>query len=299
MDKNHQPKKEAVLTQQRKALGCLAPWTRKYRRKQFAVGYQMGSKGGHCVVAKPITTTKGTRNVRLRDYAFMCYQTRTKGRDMSNYMERSFIRWAMFFDTGQGPMEMDVYRETESPGAVINVNSSFSQNVKMFTSAGPVYAWDPAESPLSAASSFSSSSNGLPPSSYSQPGESSHSTYCVDSDNDSAITTISANSSYQNSCRPADAYYPHTPSYPHHESAYHGYQSYTSSSTYKPVSVTDHRPGTVSRGQSNRSHTSDAYLNDEVAPQRDEEIRDQSYYDSGGEQWKRNSRRVEKISRRT
>lgn len=295
-DENYRPTKDDLPAQQRKALSCLAPWIRKYGRKQFAVGYQMSSEAGHCVVAKSITASKGSRNVHLRDYAFTCYQTRTKGRDMSKYVQESFIKWAMFFDIGEGPMQTDVYRGTESPGAVIHVNSSFSQT---FTSQGPIYASNPAISEFPAASSFSSSSNGLPSSSYSQPGVSSSSNYHVESGNDSGTAPDPyPNSYYPSSNERAAGYNPDTPSHSHQDSSYHSYQSYTSSGNYNPVSVTDHRPDTVYRGPSNRSYTSDAYLTDEEPPQRDEDIRNPRYYDSGGEQWRRNSRRVEKGSRR-
>jgi hypothetical protein len=264
VDKNYQATKYNLPTQQRQALSCLAPWIRKYGRKQFAVGYQMGSEGGHCVVAKPITVSKGSRNVHLTDYAFMCYQTRTNGRDMSKYVQKSFIRWAMFFDIGEGPMQTDVYRGTESPGAVIHVNSSFSQT---FTSPGPVYARNQEESPFSAASSYYSSSQGLPLSSYDLPGGSSSSYYPFNFENDSEMAPKTyANSNYPTSSRPAVGYNPHTPSHSYQNSAYHDYRS------YYPGSVADHRPDTISRAPSNRNYTSDAYPSYEVALEWDEDI---------------------------
>ena len=271
VDKNYRPTKDNLPTQQRKALSCLAPWIRKYGRNQFAVGYQMGSEGGHCVVAKPITASKGSRNVHLNDYAFMCYQTRTKGRDMSKYVQKSFIRWAMFFDIGKGPMQTDVYRGTESPGAVIHVNSSFSQPS---TSPGPVYARNPENSPFLAASSFSSSSRGLPSSSYyGLPGGSSSNTCPVDTDSDSGMAPNTyANSNYPTSSRPAVGYNPHTPSHSYQDSAYHGYQSYTSPGNYNSASVADHRPDTLSRGPSNRKYTSNTCPSYHQAPEWDEDI---------------------------
>jgi hypothetical protein len=110
--------KYSPQTQQRKAMRILSKWIARYKKHPFAIGYQRTDRSGHCVIAKP---SRRTKEDTMKNYTFWCYQTRTKGVNVTEDVRASFIRFAIFIDPRKRAMEMDFFYGTTLPGDVSHV----------------------------------------------------------------------------------------------------------------------------------------------------------------------------------
>jgi len=143
--------------QQRKAMRILGRWIRKYGGQPFAIGYQRANGTGHCVVAKS-THTRVMDDIQ--SHTFWCYQTQTRGVDMTKDVRKSFIRFAIFIDPRKPAMKMDFFYGTTLPGSVSHVQVVENGWYPAATSTTAAYAPASGQSSNSYAQSGYQSPNG-------------------------------------------------------------------------------------------------------------------------------------------